>query len=228
MVAGGGIIGTWHALELAEAGLLGRPPRGGGGTDGRVGAQLRTGLGQRPAFGRRARRGPARPPALGGGRHRGARHRVPPDGSLTIAGDAAARTVMEEFARGPDAAARAITFLEPDEVRACNPGRAGRRRGGAALRRGRGGRAPPGVGRPARPPVRRRTATRYRFHPRSPRRPRRAARARRHDGDPLGGRPRGPGHRRRLRPPARHRGAWRRACAGSGCRCCRRRRSPPR
>ena len=44
-----------------------------------------------------------------------------PMSSLTVAGNGSARAVMEAFARHPDAAARSITFLEPDEVRACNP-----------------------------------------------------------------------------------------------------------
>jgi FAD dependent oxidoreductase TIGR03364 len=42
-------------------------------------------------------------------------------GSLTVAGDGAARDVMQAFARHADAAARGISFLEPDEVHACNP-----------------------------------------------------------------------------------------------------------
>jgi FAD dependent oxidoreductase TIGR03364 len=42
-------------------------------------------------------------------------------GSLTIALDPGERSVMEAFARTTDADARAITFLEPDEVRARNP-----------------------------------------------------------------------------------------------------------
>jgi glycine/D-amino acid oxidase-like deaminating enzyme len=38
-----------------------------------------------------------------------------------VATDAAARAVMLAFARHSDAAARGISFLEPDDVRACNP-----------------------------------------------------------------------------------------------------------
>ena len=49
VVAGGGIIGTWHALELAEAGFAVDHLEAEAGPDGRVGAQLRSGLGQRPA-----------------------------------------------------------------------------------------------------------------------------------------------------------------------------------
>jgi FAD dependent oxidoreductase TIGR03364 len=45
--------------------------------------------------------------------------------SLTVACREAERAVMETFARHPDAAARGITFLEPDEVKACNPAVAG-------------------------------------------------------------------------------------------------------
>jgi hypothetical protein len=44
-----------------------------------------------------------------------------PMSSLTVATDTAGRNVMEVFARHPDAAARSISFLEPDDVRVCNP-----------------------------------------------------------------------------------------------------------
>jgi FAD dependent oxidoreductase TIGR03364 len=42
--------------------------------------------------------------------------------SLTVATDTVARDVMQTFARHPDAAARSISYLGPDDVRACNPG----------------------------------------------------------------------------------------------------------
>ena len=44
-----------------------------------------------------------------------------PMSSLTVAIDTAGRSVMQAFAEHPDAAARSISFLEPDDVRACNP-----------------------------------------------------------------------------------------------------------
>ena len=228
VVAGGGIIGTWHALELAEAGFSVDHLEAEAGP---TGASVRN-FGLVWVSGRRsgaeldvARRARRRWEEVG--------TVVPgigfrPMASLTIAGDAAARDRHGGVRpAAPTPPPRAITFLDPDEVRACNPAVRGRHRGGAALRRGRGGRAPPGVGRPARPPVRGAPGP-VSLPPALPRRPRRAARAHRHGGDSMGGRPRGPGHRRGLRPPARHRGAWRRACAASACRCCRRRRSPPR
>ena len=92
------------------------------GAHRRIGAQLRAGLGERPALGRRARCGPAGPPSLGGGRRRGARHRVPRRGL-------ADRRQRRRRARGHGGlrapprrrGARGISFLEPDEVRACNP-----------------------------------------------------------------------------------------------------------
>ena len=65
-----------------------RPPRGRRRTRRRVGAQLRSGLGQRAEVGRRARRGSPGAPPLGGARRRRARHRVPANGSLTVARNA--------------------------------------------------------------------------------------------------------------------------------------------
>jgi FAD dependent oxidoreductase TIGR03364 len=121
VVAGGGIIGTWHALELAgagfsvdhleaEAGPVGASVRNFGlvwVSGRRTGAEL--------DVARRARRRweevGAAVPGVG----------FRPVGSLTVAVDAAARAVMEAFAAQPDAAARSISFLEPAEVRACNP-----------------------------------------------------------------------------------------------------------
>jgi FAD dependent oxidoreductase TIGR03364 len=45
--------------------------------------------------------------------------------SLTVATRDEERSVMQAFARHPDAAVRGITFLEPDEVKECNPAVAG-------------------------------------------------------------------------------------------------------
>jgi FAD dependent oxidoreductase TIGR03364 len=121
IVAGGGIIGTWHALELAEAGFSVEHLEADAGP---TGASVRN-FGLVWVSGRRsgaeldvARRSRRRWEEVGAW--------VPdigfrPMSSLTIAADASARTVMEAFARHPDAAARSITFLEPDEARACNP-----------------------------------------------------------------------------------------------------------
>ena len=121
VVAGGGIVGTWHALELATAGFsvehleaeaapMGASVRNFGlvwVSGRRSGAEL--------DVARRARRRweeiAAAVPGVG----------FRPMSSLTVAGDAAARAVMEVFARHPDASGRSISFLEPDEVRACNP-----------------------------------------------------------------------------------------------------------
>ncbi len=121
VVAGGGVVGSWHALELAEAGFTVDHLEAEAGPTGasvrnfglvwvsgrRSGAELDAA--------RRARRRweevGAMAPDLG----------FRPMTSLTVATDAAARGVMESFARHPDAAARSIAFLEPDAVRACNP-----------------------------------------------------------------------------------------------------------
>jgi FAD dependent oxidoreductase TIGR03364 len=121
VVAGGGIIGTWHALELAEAGFTVDHLEAEAGP---IGASVRNfGLvwvsgrrtGAELEVARRARRRWEEIGALAPGV--GFR----PTGSLTIAGDEAERAVMEAFARLPDASARSIAFLSPDEVRACNP-----------------------------------------------------------------------------------------------------------
>ena len=121
VVAGGGIVGTWHALELAEAGFSVDHLEAEAGPTGasvrnfglvwvsgrRSGAELE--VAQRAR--RRWEEVGTAVPGIG----------FRPMPSLTIAADAAARTVMEEFARGPDAAARRVTFLSPAAVRACNP-----------------------------------------------------------------------------------------------------------
>ena len=133
---------------------------------------------------------------------------------------------MEAFARHPDAAARARSpSSSPTRLRAVQPGAARRRRGRAALHRGRRGRAAPGARRPARAPGARprRTAT-VSTPAAGSWRPRPATLVDT-SGHPVGGGPRRRGHRRRLRPPAGHRGRRRPGCAGSGSRCSRRRRS---
>ena len=151
VVVGGGIIGTWHAFELVEAGFAVDQLEAEAGP---VGASVRN-FGLVWVSGRRsgeelevALQGP---PALGGGRIRlspvwasgpTARSPWPPTPPNV--------QVMKAFASLPDAGERAITFLEPDEVRAANPARAGpggHRR--LALRAGRRGRTAPGCRRAA-------------------------------------------------------------------------------
>ena len=121
VVAGGGIIGTWHALELAEAGFAVDHLEAEAGP---TGASVRNfGLvwvsGRRSGLeldvARRARRRweevGAAAPGIG----------FRPMTSLTVATDPAGAAVMATFATHPDAAARSISFLAPDEVRTCNP-----------------------------------------------------------------------------------------------------------
>ena len=124
MVAGAGIVGTWHALELVRAGFTvdhleadaaptGASVRNFGlvwVSGRRSGEELDVALRAR----RRWEEVGAAVPGLG----------FRPAGSLTVACTAAEREVMQAFARHPDAAARSITFLEPEELRACNPARA--------------------------------------------------------------------------------------------------------
>ena len=121
VVTGGGIIGTWHALELAEAGFAVDHLEAEAGP---TGASVRN-FGLVWVSGRRsgteldvARRARRRWEEVGAA--------APGIGfraltSLTVATDTAARNVMQAFARHPDAATRSISFLEPDDVRACNP-----------------------------------------------------------------------------------------------------------
>jgi FAD dependent oxidoreductase TIGR03364 len=121
VVAGGGILGTWHALELVEAGftvehLEAEPAPTGASirnfglvwvSGRRTGAELDVALRAR----RRWEEIGTAVPGVG----------FRPAGSLTVACTADERAVMEAFARHPDADARGVSALEPDEVRACNP-----------------------------------------------------------------------------------------------------------
>jgi FAD dependent oxidoreductase TIGR03364 len=120
VVVGAGIIGTWHALELLDAGFAVEHLEA---DQAATGASVRN-FGLVWVSGRRsgheldvARRARARWEEIGG--------QVPgvgfrPSGSLTVATTATERAVMAAFARLPDAAARCIRFLEPADVRACN------------------------------------------------------------------------------------------------------------
>jgi len=125
VVAGAGIVGTWHALELCRAGFVvdhleaERAP---------LGASVRNfGLlwvsGRRNGLeldvAQRSRRmwEAVAPMAPGIG--------FEANGSLTLARNADERTVMETFAAHPDARPRSIEFIEPDEVVARNPAIAG-------------------------------------------------------------------------------------------------------
>ncbi len=121
MVAGGGILGTWHALELVEAGLTvdhleaeveptGASVRNFGlvwVSGRRAGAELDVALRAR----RRWEEIGASVPGIG----------FRPTGSLSVACTGTEREVMQVFAEHPDAAARRIAFLTPPEVRAANP-----------------------------------------------------------------------------------------------------------
>ncbi len=121
VVVGGGILGTWHALELVRAGFsvdhleADADPRGASVRNfGLVWVSGRR-SGEELDVARRARcrweEVGADVPGIG----------FRPVGSLTIALNGAEREVMQAFARHADAAAREVRFLEPDEVRACNP-----------------------------------------------------------------------------------------------------------
>ena len=121
MVAGGGILGTWHTLELVEAGFevdhleaeaapTGASVRNFGlvwVSGRRTGTELDVALRAR----RRWQEIGAAVPGIG----------FRTTGSLSVACTGPEREVMQEFAEHPDAAARRMTFLTPSEVRATNP-----------------------------------------------------------------------------------------------------------
>jgi FAD dependent oxidoreductase TIGR03364 len=120
-VVGGGILGTWHALELCRRGYAVEHLEADAGP---TGASVRNfGLlwvsgrrnGDELAVALRARRRweevVADAPGIG----------FRADGSLTVAQTDGERAVMEAFAQHDDALARGITFCEPDEVVARNP-----------------------------------------------------------------------------------------------------------
>jgi FAD dependent oxidoreductase TIGR03364 len=125
VVVGGGIIGTWHAYELVQAGFRVDHLEAEAGP---IGASVRNfGLvwvsgrrsGEELEVARRARRRWEEVgSSVAGLGFRG-------NGSLTIATNATERAVMEDFASLDDAGERAITFLEPEEVRTLNPAVAG-------------------------------------------------------------------------------------------------------
>ena len=121
VVVGGGIVGTWHTVELVDAGFTVEHLEAEAAP---TGASVRNfGLvwvsgrrsGDELDAARRARRRweemGAEVPGIG----------FRANGSLTVATTEAERAVMEEFARSAEAAARAISFLGPARVRECNP-----------------------------------------------------------------------------------------------------------
>jgi FAD dependent oxidoreductase TIGR03364 len=121
VVAGGGILGTWHALELCRAGYAVQhleadvAPQGASVRNfgliwvsgRRSGVELDAALRSR----RRWEEVGADIPGLG----------FRATGSLTVARTEGERKVMEEFAHHADAAERSITYLSPDELVARNP-----------------------------------------------------------------------------------------------------------
>jgi FAD dependent oxidoreductase TIGR03364 len=130
VVAGGGILGTWHALELCRAGYevqhLDADPTP-------VGASVRN-FGLLWVSGRRsgaeldvAQRSRRRWEEIAGDAA-GIGFRA--NGSVTLAITEGERKVMETFAQHPDAADRSIVFLEPAELVALNPAVRGRVLGG--------------------------------------------------------------------------------------------------
>ncbi len=121
MVAGGGILGSWHALELCRAGFSVQHLEAEAGPTGasvrnfglvwvsgrRTGAEL-------DAAKRARRRWQEMAEDIPGIGFRA-------EGSITVALHDGERKVMEEFAQHDSAADRSIAFLEPDQVRQMNP-----------------------------------------------------------------------------------------------------------
>jgi glycine/D-amino acid oxidase-like deaminating enzyme len=130
VVAGGGILGTWHALELCRAGFSVQHLEADAAPSG---ASVRN-------FGLvwvSGRRNGAELDAARRSRHRWAEisQDVPgigfrANGSLTLAVNDGERKVMQEFAEHPDAADRSITFLEPEDLATLNPAVQGEVAGG--------------------------------------------------------------------------------------------------
>ena len=130
VVAGGGIVGTWHALEFVRAGwevahLEARAAPTGASVRNfglvwvsgrREGEELDVALRARRRWGEIG----ALVPGLG----------FRANGSLTVACTEPERAVMKAFARLPAAAARGIAFVERDEVKERNPAVAGEVTGG--------------------------------------------------------------------------------------------------
>jgi FAD dependent oxidoreductase TIGR03364 len=130
VVAGAGILGTWHALELCRAGFSvahleaevapqGASVRNFGliwVSGRRTGAELHAALRSR----QRWQEVSADIPDIG----------FRPSGSLTLAATDGERKVMEVFAAHADAGPRTITYVDPDEVVALNPAVRGEVAGG--------------------------------------------------------------------------------------------------
>jgi FAD dependent oxidoreductase TIGR03364 len=115
------VLGTWHALELCRAGYAVQHLEANAAPQG---ASVRN-FGLLWVSGRRSG---AELDAAQRARHRweevgndiaGIGFRA--TGSLTVACTPGERKVMEEFAAHADAAARGITYVEPEELRARNP-----------------------------------------------------------------------------------------------------------
>ena len=134
VVAGAGVLGTWHALELVRAGYAVDHLEADAEP---AGASVRN-FGLVWVSGRRS--GPELEAALRSRRRwEEIGDEVPsvgfrPGGSLTVAVDEGERAVMAAFGRHQDAAERGIEFLGPDEVRACNPAVRGQVAGGLFCR----------------------------------------------------------------------------------------------
>jgi FAD dependent oxidoreductase TIGR03364 len=121
VVAGGGILGTWHALALRRAGYAvdhleadaaptGASVRNFGllwVSGRRSGVELDVARRSRRLWEEVARDAPG----IG----------FRPNGSLTLARTEGERKAMESFAQHPDASDRSIVFLEPAEVVTRNP-----------------------------------------------------------------------------------------------------------
>jgi FAD dependent oxidoreductase TIGR03364 len=130
VVAGGGVLGTWHALALRRAGYavdhLEADPAPVGASVRNFGLLWVSGRrsGAELDVAQRSRRlweGVAREaPDIG----------FRPNGSLTLARTEGERKVMESFAQHPDAADRSTVFLEPSDVVALNPAVRGAIEGG--------------------------------------------------------------------------------------------------
>jgi FAD dependent oxidoreductase TIGR03364 len=130
VVAGGGILGMWHALELCRAGYTVQhldadaAPRGASVRNfGLLWVSGRRSGTELEVAQRSRRRWEEISHEVGGIGFRAT-------GSLTLALTEGERKVMQSFAKLPDADERSVVFLEPDQVIALNPAVRGKVMGG--------------------------------------------------------------------------------------------------
>ena len=133
VIAGGGVLGTMHAVMARRRGFevvqLEREAEARGASVRNFGLVWVSGRKAGPSSAWRCG-----PRAVGGTRRAGARDRLPPAGSLTLASGDAELALLKEAAALPDADRREFELLDPAAVRAVNPALRGEFAGGLFCR----------------------------------------------------------------------------------------------